>query len=41
MMDVLLSTIHQVQDWMSTLPRRVLGYATPRERLQFGARETA
>ncbi|MGX7198135.1 IS30 family transposase [Enterococcus olivae] len=48
MMDVSLSTVRHVQDWMNTLPRRILGYATPREclieeirQLQLGARETA
>lgn len=29
--DVSLSTIRRVQDWMNNLPRRILGYATPRE----------
>lgn len=33
MLDVPLSTVRRVQDWMNTLPRKILGYATPRERL--------
>ena len=48
MLDVSLATIRKVQDWMNTLPRKILGYATPRERLleeisqlQLVARETA
>ena len=48
MQDVSLATVRRVQDWMNTLPRKILGYATPRERmieeltqLQLGARETA
>ena len=31
MEDVALTTIRRVQDWMNNLPRRILGYATPRE----------
>lgn len=31
MEDVALSTIRRVQDWMNNLPRKILGYATPRE----------
>lgn len=33
MSDVSLATVQRVQDWMNNLPRRILGYATPRERL--------
>ena len=47
-MDVSLSTVRRVQDWMNTLPRKILGYATPRERLleeieklQLSTQETA
>lgn len=29
--DVSLQTVRRVQDWMNTLPRKILGYATPRE----------
>lgn len=29
--DRALTTIRRVQDWMNNLPRKVLGYATPRE----------
>ncbi|MGM0123769.1 hypothetical protein IGI37_001143 [Enterococcus sp. AZ194] len=32
MSDVPLSTVRKVQDWMNNLPRKILGYATPRER---------
>lgn len=28
---VALSTIRRIQDWMNNLPRKILGYATPRE----------
>lgn len=31
MEDVALTTIRRVQDWMNNLPRKILGYATPRE----------
>ncbi|MCB5955546.1 IS30 family transposase [Enterococcus sp. CWB-B31] len=31
MSDVSLATVRRVQDWMNNLPRRILGYATPRE----------
>lgn len=31
MSDVPLATVRRVQDWMNNLPRRILGYATPRE----------
>ena len=48
MLDVSLSTVRRVQDWMNTLPRKILGYATPRERLleeieklQLSTQETA
>lgn len=33
MKDVSLATIQRVQDWMNTLPRKILGYATPREQM--------
>ncbi|HAP5371627.1 IS30 family transposase [Enterococcus faecalis] len=48
MLDLSLVTIRKVQYWMNTLPRRILGYATPREclieemrQLQLVAYETA
>lgn len=31
MSEVPLSTIRRVQDWMNHLPRKILGYVTPRE----------
>lgn len=31
MENVSLATVKRVQDWMNTLPRKILGYATPRE----------
>jgi IS30 family transposase len=33
--DVPLRIIHRTQDWMNNLPRRILGYATPSERMCF------
>lgn len=48
MRDVSRSTIRRVQEWMNTLPRKILGYASPREqlleeiaKLQIAVRETA
>lgn len=31
MENISLTTVRRVQDWMNTLPRKILGYATPRE----------
>lgn len=31
MADIPLATVRRVQDWMNNLPRKILGYATPRE----------
>lgn len=33
MEDVSLATVRRIQDWMNNLPRKILGYATPHERL--------
>lgn len=31
MADIPLAIVRRVQDWMNNLPRKILGYATPRE----------